>query len=43
MVGAFQAGSVGNIIPDPATLRICQRFFTPEVRALLLSDVEKIA
>jgi hippurate hydrolase len=42
-VGAFQAGSVGNIIPDSATLRLSLRSFTPEVRSLLLNGVEKTA
>jgi len=42
-VGAFQAGSVGNIIPDTATLRLSLRSFTPAVRALLLSGVERTA
>ncbi|WP_375195218.1 amidohydrolase [Sphingobium sp.] len=42
-VGAFQAGSVGNIIPDTATLRLSLRSFTPEVRSLLLNGVEKTA
>ena len=42
-VGAFHAGSVGNIIPDTATLRLSLRSFTPEVRALLLSGVDRTA
>lgn len=42
-VGAFQSGTVGNIIPDTATLRLSLRSFTPEVRALLLDGVEKTA
>ena len=42
-VGAFQSGSVGNIIPDTATLRLSLRSFTPEVRSLLLNGVEKTA
>lgn len=42
-VGAFQAGSVGNIIPDTATLRLSLRSFTPEVRSLLVNGVEKTA
>lgn len=42
-VGAFQAGSVANIIPDTATLRLSLRSFTPEVRSLLLNGVEKTA
>lgn len=42
-VGAFQAGSVGNIIPDTATLRLSLRSFTPEVRLLLLNGVDKTA
>ncbi|MET0365129.1 MAG: amidohydrolase [Sphingobium sp.] len=42
-VGAFQAGSVGNIIPDNATLRLSLRSFTPEVRLLLLNGVDRTA
>lgn len=42
-VGAFQAGTVGNIIPDDARLRLSLRSFTPEVRNLLLNGVEKTA
>ena len=42
-VGAFQAGTVGNIIPDDATLRLSLRSFTPEVRQMLRSGVEKTA
>ena len=42
-VGAFQAGTVGNIIPDEARLRLSIRSFTPEVRSLLLGGVEKTA
>jgi hippurate hydrolase len=42
-VGAFQAGSVGNIIPDEARLRLSLRSFTPEVRGLLMNGVEKTA
>ncbi|MFC4595020.1 amidohydrolase [Sphingobium tyrosinilyticum] len=42
-VGAFQAGSVGNIIPDEARLRLSLRSFTPQVRGLLMNGVEKTA
>ena len=42
-VGAFQAGSVGNIIPDTATLKLSLRSFTPEVRQLLLDGVTRTA
>ena len=42
-VGAFQAGTVGNIIPDDARLRLSLRSFTPEVRSLLMNGVERTA
>ncbi len=42
-VGAFQSGTVGNIIPDEARLKLSLRSFTPEVRKLLLNGVEKTA
>jgi len=42
-VGSFQAGSVGNIIPDTADLKLSLRSFSPEVRALLLDGVSRTA
>lgn len=42
-VGSFQAGSVGNIIPDTAVLRLSVRSFTPEVRGLLRDGVTRTA
>lgn len=42
-VGSFQAGSVGNIIPDHAQLKLTLRSFTPEVRTMLLAGVERTA
>jgi hippurate hydrolase len=42
-VGAFHAGTVGNIIPDQATLQLTLRSFTPEVRKLLLDGVDRTA
>lgn len=42
-VGAFQAGTVGNIIPDTAVLKLSLRSFTPAVRTLLLDGVSRIA
>ena len=42
-VGSFQAGTVGNIIPDSAELKLSLRSFTPEVRALLRDGVERTA
>lgn len=42
-VGSFQAGSVGNIIPDTADLKLSLRSFTPEVRKLLLDGVKRTA
>ena len=42
-IGAVQAGSVGNIIPDSATLRGTLRSYKPEVRQLLRAGVERTA
>jgi hippurate hydrolase len=42
-VGSFQAGSVANIIPDDATLKLTLRSFSPEVRTLLLDGVAHTA
>jgi len=42
-VGAVQAGTVGNIIPDTAVLRGTIRSYKPEVRAKLLEGVRRTA
>ncbi len=42
-VGAVQAGTVGNIIPDSATLRGTIRSYSPAVRAKLLDGVRRTA
>ncbi len=42
-VGAMQAGTVGNIIPDSAVLRGTIRSYKPEVRAKLLDGVRRTA
>ena len=42
-VGAIQAGTVGNIIPDQAVLRGTIRSYTPAVRAKLLDGVRRTA
>ena len=42
-VGAVQAGTVGNIIPDSATLRGTIRSYKPAVRAKLLDGVRRTA
>ena len=42
-VGSFQAGTVNNIIPDTADLKLTLRSFTPEVRQLLLNGVKTTA
>jgi len=42
-VGAFQAGTVGNVIPSKAELKLSLRSFTPEVRRLLIEGVETTA
>lgn len=42
-VGAFQAGTVGNIIPDQAVLRGTIRSYLPEVRDVLLAGLRRTA
>jgi amidohydrolase len=42
-VGAMQAGTAGNIIPDSAVLRGTIRSYKPEVRAKLLDGVRRTA
>lgn len=42
-VGSFQAGTVGNIIPSEAQLKLTLRSFSPEVRSLLFAGVERTA
>jgi amidohydrolase len=42
-VGSFQAGAVGNVIPDAATLRLTLRSFEPDVRKQLLAGVDRTA
>ena len=42
-VGAFQAGSAANIIPDSASLALTLRSFSPEVRAQLVEGVKRTA
>ncbi len=42
-VGAFQAGTVGNIIPDTAVLKLSLRSFDKDVRQLLLDGVKRTA
>jgi amidohydrolase len=42
-IGAIHSGTVGNIIPDEATLLGTIRTFKPEVRTKLLAGVERIA
>jgi hippurate hydrolase len=42
-VGSFQAGSVANIIPDHAELKLTLRSYSPEVRQLLLDGVGRTA
>jgi hippurate hydrolase len=42
-IGAVQAGTVGNIIPDSATLRGTIRSYSPAVREKLLSGVRRTA
>lgn len=42
-VGAFQAGTVGNIIPEIATLRLTLRSHSHATRELLLDGVKRVA
>jgi hippurate hydrolase len=42
-VGSFQAGTVENIIPDSATLKLTLRSYSPAVRKLLVDGVERTA
>ncbi len=42
-VGSFQAGTVANIIPDSATLRLTLRAFDPDVRTLLNEGMQRVA
>lgn len=42
-IGAFQAGSASNIIPDQAVLRGTVRSFEPEVRSKLLAGIRRTA
>lgn len=42
-VGAFQAGTVANIIPDQAVVRGTLRSYAPEVRMLLRDGVRRTA
>jgi hippurate hydrolase len=41
-VGALQAGSKGNVIPDEALLRLNVRTFDPEVRTHVLGAIKRI-
>ncbi len=42
-VGAFQSGTVGNIIPDNAVLKLSLRSFDPETRKVLNDGVARVA
>jgi hippurate hydrolase len=42
-VGAIQAGTKNNIIPDDVTLRLTVRAYKPEVRQQLLAAIERVA
>ncbi len=42
-VGAFNSGTVANIIPDEAELKLSLRSFSPEVRKLLNDGVRRTA
>jgi hippurate hydrolase len=42
-IGAIHSGTVGNIIPDEATLQGTIRTFKPAVRAKLVAGIERVA
>lgn len=42
-VGSFQSGTVGNIIPDEAVLKLTVRSFTKKIRKLLFKEVKNMA
>jgi hippurate hydrolase len=42
-VGSFQSGTVENIIPDSAELKLTLRSYSPEVRKLLIDGVTRTA
>jgi len=42
-IGAIHSGTVGNIIPDEATLQGTIRTFKPAVRAKLVAGIERLA
>ncbi len=42
-VGSFQAGTVANIIPDRATVRLTIRAFDPDVRRVLNEGMQRVA
>ncbi len=42
-VGSFQSGTVANIIPDKAELKLTLRSYSPEVRHVLLDGVSSTA
>lgn len=42
-VGSFQAGTVANIIPDSAQLKLTLRSFSPTVRKQLVEGVQRVA
>lgn len=41
-VGAIQAGTVGNIIPDSATMRLSLRWYNPSARDQMVAMVKQI-
>jgi len=41
-VGAFQAGSANNVIPDTATLKVNIRWFDAKVREQLISGIKRV-
>jgi hippurate hydrolase len=41
-VGAFQAGSANNVIPETATLKVNIRWFEPAVREKLIAGIKRV-
>ena len=42
-VGSIHGGSVHNIIPDEVTMQLTLRYYAPEIREILISNIKKIS
>lgn len=42
-VGSIHGGSVHNIIPDEVTMQLTLRYYAPEIRETLISNIKKIS